>query len=110
MYKSTLRPKSSKAPSSVETSAVSKKPDTQIHRVRPRETVALNTHDRVRLCPKDDGDGVHYTDFRFVLNLTDNETQSPPWDTQESLGEDESLPLPLSYEEGQVESLPLSLP
>jgi hypothetical protein len=81
--------------------------NTQIHRVRPRETVALNTHDRVRLCPKDDADGIHYTDFQFVLNLTDVETQSPPW---ESLGEDESLPLPLSYEEGQVESLPLSLP
>lgn len=81
--------------------------NTHIHRVRPRETVALNTHDRVRLCPKDDADGIHYTDFRFVLNLTDDET--PPWDTQESLVEEESVPLPLSYEEGQVESA-LSLP
>lgn len=84
--------------------------NTHIHRVRPRETVALNMYDYVRLCPKDDADGIHYTDFRFVLNLTDVETQTPPWDTQESLVEEESVPLPLSYEEGQVESLPLSLP
>lgn len=84
--------------------------NTHIHRVRPRETVALNMYDYVRLCPKDDADGIHYTDFRFVLNLTDDETQTPPWGTQESLAEEESLPLPLSYEEGQVESVPLSLP